>query len=166
MCTSMLQKFRDRSFPSLSCYREMFCSRYRRWIYAHTSSVLLSSQALRAILSRRLLASVERNPWNLAQSQCTIFCFDIFQHMEHVCFLLVALLVICVHVPASAYAYVYVQACPDAIERMETPRNERTNERGKIVDSMGLMTPCLTKRLPSALSHDRNSFCQLNNLEA
>jgi len=75
----------------------------------------------------------------------------------------VALLAICAHIPASAY--VYVQACPDAIERVETPRNERTNERGKIVDSMGLMTPCSTKRLPSALSHDRNSFCRLNNLE-
>jgi len=33
--------------------------------------------------------------------------------------------------------YTYVGACPDAIERVETSRNERTNGRGKIVDSMG-----------------------------
>lgn len=43
--------------------------------------------------------------------------------------------------------------------------NERTNERGKIVDSMGLMTLARQSDCRQ-LFHDRNSFCRLNNLRA
>jgi len=62
----------------------------------------------------------------------------------------------------QVYVYVYVQACPGAIERKAEERKDewaRENCRLSGVDDL-----CSAKWLQSAL-HDRNNFCQLNNLE-
>lgn len=134
-----------------------------QWIRAHSSSILLSSQPLRYPLEGYLLPSSEiheisRNP--NAQFSASIFSGIPSTYVSSSCSSCNMCACTCKCMPS----YVYVQACPGAIERVETPRNERTNERGKIVDSMGLMTLARQSDCRQ-LFHDRNSFCRLNNLK-
>lgn len=166
MCNSTLHKFRDRSFPfpSFLVIEKRSSLARRRWI---RFSILLplSSQPLRYPLEGYLLPSSEiheilRNP--NAQFSASIFSGIRNTYVSSGC----SPRNICACIlQVYAYTCVCVQACPGAIERVETSRNERTNEWGKIVDSMGLMTLARQSDCRQ-LFHDRNSFCRLNNLKA
>lgn len=149
-------------FFSLLLSRNMFRSRY----YADGSMLILPLSScplnLRAILSKATCFPRAKSMKSRAIPMHN-FLLRYFPAYRARMFPPVGFLVICAHVLASAYAYVYVQACPGAIERVGTPRNERTNERGKIVDSMGLMT--LGKATAVSSFMIGIVFTRLNNLE-
>ena len=126
----------------------------------HSSSVLWTSYSL----SWRVLASFEKIAKFIKSRTIPMhnFLLRYFPAYRTRMFPTVACNMCACPCKLQVYAYVYVQACPGAIERNAEERKDewaRENCRLNRVDDL-----CSAKRLPSAL-HDRNSFCQLNNLE-
>lgn len=150
MCISTLQKFRDKSFPSLSCYRGICFTRD-----AVDGSMLIlplssCSLNLRAILSKATCFPQAKSMKSRAIPMHN-FLLRYFPAYRARMFPPVALLVICAHVLASVC--LYIRASVSERNRASGNAEERKDEwAGENCRLNGVDDPCSVKRLPSALS--------------